>query len=209
MTSLGDNPVVMLGAGGHARVLLSLMQEPPAGCIDPQQPSAEWPASVPWLGKDLDHLPAKARVIVGLGSTKAAHLRRRVYEDAVARGLEVCGLVADTAIIARDVQTPACAQILAGAIVQTACSLGRNVLVNTRALVEHDCILHDHVHVAVGAVLCGGVHVGQGAHIGAGATILQGISIGENATVGAGAVVTKDVAADTVVVGSPARPINK
>jgi len=47
--------------------------------------------------------------------------------------------------------------------------------------------------------------VRRGAVIGAGATLLPGIEIGENAVVGAGAVVTKDVAADTVVVGNPAR----
>jgi UDP-2-acetamido-3-amino-2,3-dideoxy-glucuronate N-acetyltransferase len=47
--------------------------------------------------------------------------------------------------------------------------------------------------------------VEQGASIGAGATILPGVKIGERAMVGAGAVVTKDVPADSVVVGNPAR----
>jgi len=51
--------------------------------------------------------------------------------------------------------------------------------------------------------------VRSGAVIGAGATLLPGIEIGENAVVGAGAVVTKDVAADTVVVGNPARILKK
>jgi UDP-2-acetamido-3-amino-2,3-dideoxy-glucuronate N-acetyltransferase len=47
--------------------------------------------------------------------------------------------------------------------------------------------------------------VKKGASIGSNATILCGITIGENALVGAGAVVTKDVPANTVVAGSPAR----
>src|SRR5574340_110141 len=45
----------------------------------------------------------------------------------------------------------------------------------------------------------------KGASIGSGATILANVTIGENAIVGAGAVVTKDVAANVIVVGSPAR----
>jgi UDP-2-acetamido-3-amino-2,3-dideoxy-glucuronate N-acetyltransferase len=49
--------------------------------------------------------------------------------------------------------------------------------------------------------------VKRGASIGANATILPGITIGENAMIGAGAVVTNDVAANTTVVGNPARPI--
>jgi len=47
--------------------------------------------------------------------------------------------------------------------------------------------------------------VKRGASIGSGATILANVTIGENALVGAGSVVTKDVPADTVVAGNPAR----
>ena len=48
-------------------------------------------------------------------------------------------------------------------------------------------------------------HVKKGASIGSNATILCGITIGENSLVGAGSVVTKDVPANTIVAGSPAR----
>jgi acetyltransferase-like isoleucine patch superfamily enzyme len=47
--------------------------------------------------------------------------------------------------------------------------------------------------------------VGKGASIGSGATILANLSIGENALVGAGSVVTKNVPANAVVAGNPAR----
>ena len=45
----------------------------------------------------------------------------------------------------------------------------------------------------------------KGASIGSGATILANLSVGENAIVGAGAVVTKDVPANTIVAGNPAK----
>jgi len=47
--------------------------------------------------------------------------------------------------------------------------------------------------------------VRKGASIGSGATILANLSIGENAIVGAGSVVTKDVPANTIVAGNPAK----
>lgn len=49
--------------------------------------------------------------------------------------------------------------------------------------------------------------VKKGASIGANATILCGITIGEKAIIGAGAVVTRNVPANTTVIGNPARPV--
>lgn len=51
--------------------------------------------------------------------------------------------------------------------------------------------------------------VKKGASIGANATILPGLTIGENAMVGAGSVVTKDVPANAVVFGNPAKVVRK
>jgi acetyltransferase-like isoleucine patch superfamily enzyme len=49
--------------------------------------------------------------------------------------------------------------------------------------------------------------VKKGASIGSGATILSNVTIGENAIVGAGSVVTKNVPANVILAGNPARPL--
>jgi acetyltransferase-like isoleucine patch superfamily enzyme len=51
--------------------------------------------------------------------------------------------------------------------------------------------------------------VRKGASIGSGATILSNVVIGENAIVGAGSVVTKDVPADVIVAGNPAKILRR
>lgn len=58
-------------------------------------------------------------------------------------------------------------------------------------------------------ITCRPVNIGRNVWIGAGATILPGVTIGDNAVVGAASVVTKDVEADTIVAGNPARFIKR
>jgi len=95
----------------------------------------------------------------------------------------------------------------AGAIVQARAVLHECVIVNTRAVVEHDCTVEAFAHIAPGAVLCGSVRVGRRAQVSAGAVVIPVRRIGEGAMVGAGAVVVRDVGANTTVVGVPARAI--
>lgn len=56
---------------------------------------------------------------------------------------------------------------------------------------------------------CESTLVKKGASIGSGVTLLCSITIGENAIIGCGSVVTRDVPADTIVVGNPARVLRK
>ncbi len=73
----------------------------------------------------------------------------------------------------------------------------------------HVCFTNDRVPKAVGDWEVSPTLVKKGASVGANATIVCGVTIGENALVGAGSVVTKDVPANTVVAGNPAKIIKK
>ena len=53
------------------------------------------------------------------------------------------------------------------------------------------------------------IHIGRNVWLGAGAIILPGVTIGDNSIVGAGSVVTKDVPANVIVVGNPARVLRQ
>lgn len=214
MSTVTSVKQIILGGGGHARVLIESLY--PSGlaenvCVLDKDRSL-WGKDllgVPVLGGDellpeLVHQGA-THFVVGLGSVGDNRPRQRLFELGLSAGLIPLTIIHPAAIFSKWAKMGAGTVIFPGAVVNTDAFLGVNVIVNTGAIVEHDCVIGDHVHVATGSRLCGAVQVANGAHIGAGATIREGVSIGAGAVVGAGALVLKDVEPGTVVVGVPAR----
>lgn len=213
-----ERPVILLAAGGHARVLLDALRS--AGerevlgiCVADRQRVGEQVGDLPVVVADEDLAamfpPEVADLVNGLGSSGDCGPRRRLYERMQGNGYRFAAVVHPRTIVATDVRLGEGVQIMAGAVVQTGCRLGENVIINTGAVVDHDCDIGAHAHIAPGVTLSGGVRVGKGTHVGTGACVIQGVSIGAGALVGAGAVVLRDVPAGVTVAGVPAREIGR
>jgi sugar O-acyltransferase (sialic acid O-acetyltransferase NeuD family) len=114
-----------------------------------------------------------------------------------------------TAFIAENSHLGRGCQILANSSICAKAILGNSVIINTGAIVDHDSIVEDFVHVAPGATICGQVKIGKKSFIGANATILPRLTIGENSIIGAGSVVTKNIPDNVVAYGSPAKVISR
>ncbi len=97
--------------------------------------------------------------------------------------------------------------IFHGSYIQASASIGRHVIINTAASVDHDCQIGDFVHIAPQVGLSGGVVVGEGTEIGVGASVLPNTRIGKWSKVGGGATVISDIPDNAVAVGTPARVI--
>jgi acetyltransferase-like isoleucine patch superfamily enzyme len=115
--------------------------------------------------------------------------------------------------------------------IQKGASIGRNCKVSSHSFICEGVTIENDVFIGHGVIFindrypratnsqgglqteedwtCVPTRIKQGASIGSNATILCGVTIGENAVVGAGSVVTKDVAANTIVAGNPAKVIKK
>lgn len=209
-------PVIILGAGGHAKVLIDALQASSAviaGIVDADSSlRGKSVLGVPILGGDdviSEFQSSMVQVVNGLGSTGLPVKRQQIFAKFSGMGFTFTTVVHPSAIVAPDAVLGEGAQVMAGAVIQPGSRIGTNSIINTRASVDHDCLIGDHSHIAPGVTLSGGVKVGICCHIGTGATVIQGVAIGEQCLVAAGAVVVSNVTENTTVIGIPARVVPK
>ena len=204
-------PILIIGAGGHGRVLADL-----AFCLGRQvlgflDRDARLHGTVidgiKVLGGDeclAEHSTDAVSLVNGIGSILRPDFRRDVYMRLKGLGYQFEALCHPASSVSRSVVFAQGVQMMAGVIVQNGARIGENTIINTGVIVEHDCVVGAHSHLAPGAVVCGDVRIGESCHIGVGAVIVQGLSVGDGALVAAGAVVVKDVPSGARVTGVPA-----
>lgn len=203
--------LVLLGGGGHAKVVYDVVTEMRLyikAVVEPATPCDPFFARLEQWHADADvlQLPSDSIMLVnGIGSIRVSESRRRIFEFFKGRSYRFFTLKHPSAIVSKFAEVGEGAQIMAASVVQVGSYIGANSIINTKASVDHDCFVGDHVHIAPGVTLSGGVYIGSGSHIGTGATVIQGVRIGNNVTVAAGAVVTRDIADGLLVKGIPAR----
>ncbi|WP_460537794.1 LbetaH domain-containing protein [Humibacter ginsengiterrae] len=118
-------------------------------------------------------------------------------------------VVAEQATISRNVSIGEGAMVAPGAVVMPGATLGRHVIINTGAVVSHECTVDDFATIGPGVNIGGCSRVAEGAFVGIGATISSGVQIGNGAIIGAGSVVIRDVAPFSMHVGVPARFVRR
>ncbi|MDP8995603.1 MAG: acetyltransferase [Pseudomonadota bacterium] len=141
-------------------------------------------------------------------------IRARIANDCLAKGGKPMSIQSPHSIIYDHNEIGEGAIICANSIITSNAKIGKFFHSNIYSYVAHDCVIGDYVTFAPNVHCNGNVHIHNHAYIGTDAVIKQGsqskpLIIGEGAVVGMGAVVTKDVPPFTIVVGNPAKPLNK
>lgn len=204
----GRLPIVFFGAGAHAHVLLDLIRAGHIfrahGFLVDGVARGELISGLPVLGgrQDAPALGAQGGLFGALACgllEPDAEKRARLYRVLADNGFIMPPLVHPTAIIESGVHLSPGVQVLAGAYVGPNCVLGEGAVVNTRAVVSHDCTIGAFSHIAPGGILAGTVRVGSGCVIGCGASVYYKTRIGDNVMVHNGVAVMRYVPDGTVV----------
>lgn len=199
--------VVIIGAGGHAKVIADIIIKSGDEVVGFLDDNIEKDTIVidnyKVIGKTKDCLKLKEDIelyfIIAIGNN---FTRKDIAEK---YNLNYYTAIHPTAIIGMQVQIEEGTVIMANTCINPNTKIGKHCIINTGAIVEHDNLIDDYVHISPNATLCGTVTVGEGIHIGAGSVIKNNITITNNCIIGAGGVVVKNIEENGTYAGVPAR----
>ena len=199
-----SKPVIIIGAGGHAKVLanaLKLSLREILGVVTPDLKVGSYFFNLKVLGDDsviFDHSPAEIELVNGVGALPGQNLRLKLTEQMYEKEYVFAKVTHPSAIIAADVVLYEGSQIMAGVVIQPGTIIGKNTIINSGSIIDHDCRIAENCHIAPGVVCSGGVNIEKNAHIGTGSRIIQNIKVGEGSIVAAGSIVYKNVGSGVV-----------
>ncbi len=202
-----DKKVIVIGAGGHARAAVALLEHNEyaiQGIYDDSY-DVEHKETImghALVGSTFD-VPNNAAVFLAVGNN---HYRKELL---VKLGDQIVkeNIIHPSAVIEKSAQLGQFNQVLARVYINAMATVGNNNLLNSGCIVEHECKVGHHNHISVGSVLTGRVTVGDQCFIGANAVVKNGVNICNNVIVGAGAVVINDITEPGTYVGNPVRKV--
>ena len=198
--------ILLIGAGGHARSCIDVLEEENqfeiAGLIEKGESISNESLGYPVIGTDDDLKVLRQQyknALITVGQIKIPKIRIKLYHLLKELDFTLPVIVSSQAYVSKHAQIGEGSIIMHGVIINANAKIGNNCIINNRALIEHDTVIGDHCHIATGATINGEVSVGNETFIGSGAVIRQAISIGKNCVIGAGVVLKNDIESNKVV----------
>lgn len=203
--------LAIVGASGHGKVIADIAEQ--LGFIvnfyDDAYPSKahieHWP--IHGTCDDLIALnntsTAPNDVVVAIGNND---IRQQKIQLLKQNGFNLITLIAPTALISQYATIMQGSVVFEGSVINAFAKVGVGCIINTAAIVEHDCIIDDFTHICPNVALAGGVTVGRNSWVGIGSQVKQLVIIGDNCLIGAGSTVLKNIPDNVTAFGSPAVP---
>ena len=200
--------VVIIGAGGHAKVIADIIEKSGdeiVGFLDDNKEIGTTIINEYKVLGDLNNRFTMAVTKENLEFIIAIGDNKKREEISHSPNLKFYTAIHPSAQIGLDVRIEEGTVIMANSCINSSAKIGKHCIINTGAIIEHDNIIEDYVHISPNATLGGTVKIGESTHVGIGSIVKNNITICKNCTIGAGAVVVKNILEEGTYVGVPAR----
>ena len=190
------NDIILIGGGGHCKSVIDVIEQEGefkiAGIVDKPELLSSKILGYSVIGND-DDLSSLAKkykyALITVGQIKSPSLRIKLFNLAIEAGFILPNVISPLAYVSNHAKLDEGTIIMHGAVVNASTSIGKNCMINSKALIEHDSTIEDFCHIATNAVINGGVIVRQGSFVGSGVITKQYIEIKKDSFIKAGSLV--------------------
>jgi sugar O-acyltransferase (sialic acid O-acetyltransferase NeuD family) len=204
------NKLLIIGASGHGRVVADIAMKmnrwQEIAFLDDDE-NIQSPMLIEIIGKSNDAFSYinDYDIFVAIGNNQT---RKKIQTQLEMAGANISTLIHPSAIFGEKVEVGVGTVVMAGVVINCCSSIGEGCIVNTGAVIDHDNVIEDYVHISPGVHLAGTVKVGKETWLGIGSVVSNNINICNGCIIGAGAVVVRDITVPGTYVGVPSRRIN-
>jgi sugar O-acyltransferase (sialic acid O-acetyltransferase NeuD family) len=200
--------LLIFGGGGHAKSIIDMVKQldkyAVAGILDDdKQLTGKDILGIPVLGTRV-LLPTLIEQGVrlaanGVGGILDINVRKQIFDALEKAGFSFPSLIHPRATTETSAVIDEGVQVFANAYIGSEAHLHPRCMINTNAVISHDCVIGMYSHIAPGVLLAGEVQVGACTLVGMGVTTAIGVRIGDNVRIGNGAIILADVPDKTII----------
>lgn len=192
--------LILIGGGGHCKSCIDVIEQEGkyqiAGIVDKREKLHERILGYEIVATD-DDLPALIKeyrnFLITIGQIGVSNKRIMLFDHLMHLGAVFPVIISPLAYVSVHSSIREGTIILHHALINAGVRIGKNCIINTKALIEHDAKIEDHCHISTGVIINGGVEVGSKCFIGSNSTINQCLKIGENAVIDSGIRIREDI----------------
>lgn len=176
--------IILVGGGGHCKSVIDAIEQEGkftiAGIIDKKEPKGTKILDYEVIGSDEDLnsiFDVCKNAIVTVGQITSNDIRVSLFQKLKQIGFNIPIIISPLAYISKHSHIDEGTVVLHGAIINADVNIGKNCIINSKALIEHDAMIENHCHISTGAIINGGCLVKANTFVGSNTTSKEYIQI--------------------------------
>ena len=189
--------IILIGAGGHCKSCIDVIETEKKYKIikifDKNKKIKRLLNYQVFWEKYLNNFLKKNYAFVTVGQIKNREIRYNLFKKLKKYGFKIPKIISPYAYVSKHAHIGEGSIVMHNAVINAGAKIGKNCIINTSSLIDHDAIIGDHTHISTKAVINGGTKIGSKVFFGSSSVTKQNIIIKNNSLISANKFIKKNI----------------
>jgi|TARA_B110000211_G_scaffold228514_1_gene284854 sugar O-acyltransferase (sialic acid O-acetyltransferase NeuD family) len=189
--------IILIGAGGHCKACIDVIEEEKKFKIlkifDKDKKLKTLFNYKVILEKHLNNSIKINYALITVGQIKNSDIRYNLFKKLKKKGFRMPKIISPYAHISKHASVGEGTIVMHNAVINAGASIGKNCIINSSSLIEHDVTIGDHTHISTKAVINGGSKIGSKVFFGSSSVTKENIRIKDKSLISANKFIKKNI----------------